>query len=487
MIRRSHLAPFLLVVGAAGCASILGDFDAPRVDDGGTGGDGGGVDATSDTSSSGGEGGPPDGATNDGPGPRDTGGTETTPPLGPLTCDTFAPATPFVVGKRNGQNPISYGDVTAFPAGPTTTRLVTSINGTPLSTIYSIDSSGAIPTVTSADIPGPGNVIATMRITGGFGVIVQTPVAPSGATVSLYKFLDASPVTPLPTPVKLATLSGITANQTHAAAVELGAGVYWLALTTVVTTPAIYGLYVGVATGGATANLTAVETSSKEDYQLPVAVHVGSTVYLYVNNKSGATGFWPLPDSGSAGGVVRKEVAGLALGALFFGGILDGVASGTAGKTNLAYLEEDANDAGNALGSLVYRAAPVDDTQLPTLGASMITFGRTYTDPAVAPFSSSARFFGDDFAIIAPGLLSGGGTTSWVNFLWLDAKGIVRGERSGAVQGLLAGVATNVERMTLAPGVRGATAATWNVAWTQFDPAAGNADTLYFDTLKCHN
>jgi hypothetical protein len=517
MGRHLHLLLALAWVGVGGCATILGDFSGggsgaageggsqDGADDGAadTAGDQGALRADASDASAGqdvvaGDGTAADSATRDaavdsaaqadaarGDASDGSSDSEGAAPLGTLTCDQWALATPFIVENRNGLSPSGYSNLTAFDASPTTTRVVGTLGGAAVFVVHSIDSSAATPVVTSISLAGSGTVVATTRVAGGFGVVVQTPTSATATNLSLYVFRDAAPVTPLPAPVPLATLQSTVPSALGAVVVELGAGIYYVALTSQDSSASLYALSTGIATGGAAANVTTVDTSGSNDFQVPAAVHAGATIYLFVSSHLGQSGLYALPDSGTTSGVSRTAVPGLGLGQVFFGGIVDGVPGSASGRTNLAYLEEDANDAA-ALGAIAYRAAPVDNAQLSTITASQIAYGKTYTDPAVGPFSPNARLFGDDFVAMAPGLTTSGNMTAWANFLWLDVNGVVRGERSGAVQGLLPGRGIYIRRMSLAPGPRSPTTAAWNVGWSEYDPDASNSDTLKFNTLQCH-
>ncbi|HEY6462765.1 MAG TPA: hypothetical protein VIY73_21495, partial [Polyangiaceae bacterium] len=201
--------------------------------------------------------------------------------------------------------------------------------------------------------------------------------------------------------------------------------------------------------------------------------------------------FYALPDTGTSKGP-RTSIQRTQTTAAVIEGFLDAVPGSAANTTNLGYLEVDANEAGTAVGGAFFSTAAVPQATLPGLTIADIAFGRTYTDIGSVPGLSNGGkgFYGDDFVAIGPGLDAQSNPTSWVNFLWLDMHGVVRGEQVG-VNGILTGLGARLSQdgvtIVASPGPRSAQQAAWNVAWIEQDrdDAGLFYDSVFYQELDC--
>lgn len=485
----------LLSTSIFACASLLGDFTTGESQDGGgddSGSDGNVGDHAAGGDSPGGDA-KADGALGDST-PDDSG--EGGIPLIPLKCVTWKLAQPALVQSLDafaGSSAGDFGSITPFPDGPTKTRVVAPrFGGITLFSVYEIDSSQSPAVVTSVDAPYVGmpnsaGVAAVKRLADGYGVVVSYIDAQGFVDVDLYPFRDATPISPLPTPVRLAQTQEINSS-VQASLLEVAPSKYFVALTTFGTVNNTYALQVGLS-AGTPANMLTIDSGAQNNFGGIVLAHVASNVFIYVIG-SGGPALYQVPDTGSSGGT-RQAIQRASSNLLITGLFTDAVTSAAPNTTNLGYMELDANDAGTGFGSFALQAAAVSNFTLPNLKISDISFGKTYTDLASVPGPlNPGQFFGDDFVAISPGLDPQSDPTSWVNFLWLDMHGVVRGDQSG-INGLLPGIGSNLSQngqaIAATPGPRSAQQAAWNVVWNQQvrDDAGLFSDSLYYNELDC--
>jgi hypothetical protein len=491
-----------LSTSAAACASLLGDFNSGTPggeEEGGT--EGGTVEGGPDASP---ESSRPDSyvpaeASNDSQS-LDTSLAETSAesgiPLVLLNCQTWKYPQPVLVQSLDGMAGSSAGDfdgVKPFPAGATTTRVVAGRYGANLFSVYEIDSSHSPPSVASVDVPyvGVANsayVVATPRLMGGFGVVISYTDSQGFVDVDLYPFRDGSPISPLPAPIRIYQTQEINTNM-HGTVLEVAPSKYFAVLSTFGTANSTYALQVGLVSG-APANMLTIDSSPQNNFGPPVAVHVGSSVFVFVFG-SGGPALYQVADTGTSGGSRQTVSRGAGAGTIITGQFTDSVPGSAPNTTNVGYMELDVNEAGTAFGVAPVLATAVDDSKLPTLALSDLSFGKSYTDLGSVPGPlNPGRFFGDDFVAIAPGLDSQSDPTSWVNFLWLDMHGVVRGDQSG-INGLLPGTGTiinqNAASIGATPGPRTAQQAAWNVVWAENDrdDAGLIYNSLFYNELDC--
>jgi hypothetical protein len=492
----------VLSASAAACTSLLGDFN--------TGGPGGAEEGGTEGGTA--EGGPdaaPESSGADSYAPieasvdsqsLDTSVAETSAesgiPLVLLKCQTWKYPQPVLVQSLDGMAGSSAGDflgVKPFPAGATTTRVVAGRYGATLFSVYEIDSSHSPPSVAAVDVPyvGMANsayVVGMPRLMGGFGVVIAYIDTQGFVDVDLYPFRDGSPISPVPAPVRLYQTQQINTSM-QAAVLEVAPSTYFTALSTFGTVNSMYALQVGLVSG-APANMLTIDSSSQNNFGPPVAVHVGSSVFLFVFG-SGGPALYQVADTGTSGGSRQIVSRGAGAGTIITGQFTDSVTGTAPNTTNVGYMELDVNEAGTAFGMAPVLATAVADSKLPTLSLADLSFGKAYTDLASVPGPlNPGRFFGDDFVAIAPGLDSQSNATSWVNFLWLDMHGVVRGDQSG-INGLLPGTGSiinqNAASMGATPGPRSAQQAAWNVVWAENDrdDAGMNYNSLFYNELDC--
>jgi hypothetical protein len=358
-------------------------------------------------------------------------------PLVLLNCQTWKYPQPVLVQSLDGMAGSSAGDflgVKPFPAGATTTRVFAGRYGANLFSVYEIDSSHSPPSVVSVDVPYVGTansayVVGTPRLMGGFGVVIAYTDTQGFVDVDLYPFRDSSPISPLPAPVRLYQTQEINTNM-QAAVLEVAPSKYFTALSTLGTVNSTYALQVGLVSG-APANMVTIDSSPQNNFGGLVITHAGTSVFAFVLG-SGGPALYQVADTGSSGGPRTAVARTPGAGTLITGQFTDSVAGSMPGTTNVGYMELDVNEAGTAFGVGLVQATAVADSKLPTLSIGDLSFGKSYTDLASVPGPlNPGRFFGDDFVAIAPGLDSQSNATSWVNFLWLDTHGVVRGDQSG--------------------------------------------------------
>jgi hypothetical protein len=485
---RFGLVLLSLGMGAAasfGCSSLLGDFTTSGLTDSGPPSDGSNGDVISDAA----EGGTSDNFVPEG---GDGGGVDAVDaeagPLQSLTCNTWKYPQPFMVANLAayvGTGAGYYQGVNVFSVDPNTVRVVASRSSVPaIFTVYSVDKTQSPPAVTSVDLPyngtpGLGQVWSVPRLPGGFGIVTST-TAGGLMTVSLYPFLDAQPITPLPQPIPIAQLPEGTTLQRNIELTQVGPSAYFVAIDAQDTTN---NLEIGVATGGQRANPFLVDSLS--GLFDPVLVHVGSSMFMFIGIQSAGGAFYQVPDTASAGGA-RQTIP--PLGAFVaFGAVLDAIPGSAPNTTNLAYEEFDFNDAGQ-FGSATFRASAVANATLPALKAADITFFKAYTDLGSFPATSNGiRFFGDDFVVFGPGQDGNGDPTLWVNFLWMNVNGVVRGDQEG-VNGLLSGHGPAITYITGSPsGAFAPQSGAWNVGWAEsLTTDAGGYAALFLNELDCN-
>ncbi|HEY8091441.1 MAG TPA: hypothetical protein VIF09_26435 [Polyangiaceae bacterium] len=507
-MRLRPLVPSLLLATVAlSCSSLLGDFSSGP---GGGSGEGGAGEGGGDDGGPGSDGRSPDGASTDSPA-GDSPGSESGAdaptdsgdgglPLVTLKCTGTKPPQPFLVKSLDGNAGSSSGDfswgVAAFPTGPTSTRLVAGRFGTDVFSVYELDTSTSPPTVKSLDVPVAASVASSSeviswvgRLQSGFGVAVSYKDTQGFVDLDLYVFRDSTSIATAPTPVRLYSTQNI-ASGVPSSILEVGPQEYFATAVVLNTTNSVNALLAGLSTGGAQANMATVDTSSGNAFGGLVSVQSGSNVYVYVVGSTGPA-FYALADTGTNNGP-RTSIARAGSGAAITESFVDAVPGSAPATTNLAYLELDANEAGTALAGAFFSAASVPQSKLSTLTIADIAFGRTYTDLGSVPGLSNGGmgFYGDDFVAIGPGLDTQSNPTSWVNFLWLDMHGVVRGEQVG-VNGILAGLGAKLSQngrtIVASPGPRSAQQAAWNVAWIEQDrdDAGLFYNALEYQELDC--
>jgi hypothetical protein len=502
---RSLLLLLVSCSGFVGCTSLLGDFSGNQ---GSPGDDSGAVDSAASDGTTGGDA-APEASPSDAPGqdsPSASGDSglpgDGGMPLVPLGCTTWKYPSGVDISDLASLASIGtaeslYNTLTTFSAGPTTPRAVVLRNGYKfLATIDSLDTTKSPPALTTVNIPnasgsGTSQALGVMRLTGGFGVVTGALNASTQWVMSLYPFLDTNPVSPLPAPIALGTLPGPDSIEGPRVGVaEVSPGNYFIAVFFSASTGNQNFFAIGIASGGTPAQLTVVDTSTSPTFTSPVLVHAGSSIYAYVPPLSGGAGaFYQEPDTAGPGGTGRTTIPGLATGSeLAFSQVVDGVLGSTSGTTNLGYQEVQATDGGAALAAYVFRASPVPNASLATLTAADIPSGISITDLASVPLASGSggTLFGDDFVVLGTGQDGSGNATGWVNFLWLDVHGVVRGNQTG-LNGLLPGVGPSLGTIGAAPGVRTAQQAAWHVLWTQQvrNDAGQGYGVLNYNELDC--
>jgi hypothetical protein len=493
------------LAGAAGCASVLGDFstgsspgegpgDGASPESGLPGTGAGAKDqsvpdtSVSDTgpSSDGSVDAGHDAATGDASG-GDVG------PLPTLSCNAWKTAQPARLADLHASsgNAAAYQGITAFAPDTHTVRIVAQRSGNPIVfSVYSVDTSTSPPVMTSVDLPlvgaGPTFVERVVRLDQGFGVIVANTNAMGYYDLTLYPFLDAKPVTPLPMPVPLVTFPETSSTYLRDFnVIQVGVGAYFFVMLGQSTG---FTLEMGLAVGGNQAAPAFVDSNPNlHQFDGLTMVHVGTHVFIYcAGYESQPIAFYEVPDTAGATGP-RTMVAN-ASGSVFTPIIADGVPgspASPANTTNLVLQQGEVNDAGQ-FSEYAFNVAPIANAALPTLAASAISFGVTYTDFASAPLGIGPRLFGDDMVSIGQGEDSDQNPTLWFNFLWLNASGVVRANRGG-VGALLADRASLITSISAAPGAITRTSGAWNIVWSEFDPQDGGAGygALYMNELDC--
>jgi hypothetical protein len=430
-------------------------------------------------------------------GAGDTGVVDAGIPLVLLKCQTWKYAQPVLVQNLDGLDGSSATDfavISPFPAGPTRTRVAAGRYAGTIFSVYDIDTSQSPPAIASVDAPSVGvassNYIAAIpRLVGGFGVAVSYQDSQGFVDVDLYPFRDSSPVAPLPTPVRLAQMEGVNSD-VRAAVLEVSPSTYFVALQTFVTATSTSTLQIGVAAGGTAATLAQLDSSAQQIFNNLVLAHVGSEVYVYVTSNIGVPAYYKVADTGTTLGP-RTPLSRPADAGLFLSGqVTDSVPGSAPSTTNVSYVEYDYSDAG--YGPFLVQAAPVPNAKLATLTTADISFAHSYSDLGSVPVSGldPGRLFGDDYVALSPGPFPACGATSWVNFLWLDVHGVVRGEQVG-VNGLLPGkgmiLPQNAMSIGATPGPRTAQQAAWNVVWSESDRDLGGNiyEALMYNELDC--
>jgi hypothetical protein len=497
------VAGLAVLVGAAGCASLLGDFsaggpqgegpiDGASAESGLPGAEAGIADQTAPDTSVGDTGPSSDGGGDAGleAATGEAGGGDAGP-LPTLSCNAWKTAQPVRLADLHAStgSAAAYQGITAFSPDAHTVRIVAQRSGNPIVfSVYSVDTSTSPPVVTPVDLPfvGPGavNVQRVVRLDQGFGVIVSTTNAMGYFDLSLYPFLDAKPVTPLPTPVPLVTFPETSSTYLRDInVIQVGAGAYFFAMLGQSTG---FTLEMGLAVGGNQAAPAFVDSSPNlNQFDGLTMVHVGTKVFIYCagNGSTQPATFYEVPDT--AGSTGPRTMIPNTSASVFTPIIADGVPGTPANTTNLVLQQGAVNDAGQ-FSEYTFNVAPIANAALPTLAASAISFGVTYTDFASAPLGTGPRLFGDDMVAIGQGEDSDQNPTLWFNFLWLNASGVVRANRGG-VGALLADRASLITNISAAPGLLTRTSGAWNIVWSEFDPQDGGAGygALYMNELDC--
>lgn len=510
MSLRAFIPSLVLATTAVACTALLGDFNqgsGGASAEGGPGGEGGaGGDATNDGHAS--EGGSSDatgGESSTAEGGADSpvdSVTDTGIPLVPLKCTSTKLAQPFVVNSLDGNAGTSLGDynwgVAAFSAGATTTRLVAGRQSPNVFSVYELDTSATPPTVKSLDVPvnanasAQGETIAWVgRLQAGFGVAVAYQDKQGFVDLDLYAFPTSGSIASAPSPVSLYRTQGIDSGIT-ASILEVAPQEYFVTAVVTNSTSLALALLAGLSTGGSQANMLTIDTSTGgNNFGDLVSVESGSQVYVYVLGQTGPA-FYSLANTGTSTGPRTSIARAPGPGPVILESFIDAVPGSAPNTTNLAHLEVDANEASTAVGGAFFATGAVPQSELPTLTIADIAFGRSYSDIGSVPGLSNGGmgFYGDDFVAIGPGLDTQSNPTSWVNFVWLDMHGVVRGEQvgvNGIFQGLGSKLSQDGRTIVASPGPRSAQQAAWNVAWIESD--RDDAGLIYneiaYDELDC--
>jgi hypothetical protein len=528
-VRARDLAGVLAVgaLASAGCASLLGDFEARDA------GDGGAIVLTPDAAiTEAGRG--PEAATPEG---APTGGGDAG---APLSCATWRYPEPIVLEALDAGNRRVTGTL-AIASGPgAQVRILAGKSTTGVAfSAYTVETSGSGDAMGPADGSDAGDetpvvarldapVVAGSEFAGwarGGGslapattVLAYAPAGEGGVlgAFSAYELPDSlAAAGPLPAPYTVfsetALIPEVDAIRVlpldppdgdASAAPSVFVAVTYPSTSATDANAAEYTLGVGVATagGGAPATLaplaTGTDLSALND---PRLFRAGDDVYVFGSSGASSAGLsvWAVGDDGGVPGPSTPHVvwAGMA-------GHIDGIAAnGSTGAADIA-LDQELGIGGyvttiNYFVSVVPYAdlaswtasgeGAADGAPAPALTA-VDNFTNVFTAPDGIPCGSV--WSSDNLMLLGPGLApaddadGGGAPVSGMNMIWFDAEGVVRGAQSGS-QALLLG-RYGFTNVAASPSFIGPASARWDVAWveTRTDDA-GAYDVVFYDELDC--
>jgi hypothetical protein len=473
MRRNLKVGSCLIVLGgAAGCVSVLGDFQTGETGvfpDGGhdaiAQGDGNvGSDAPLD-----------DGAT-------DALAEGAAPPV--LQCDGFKFPQPLVVQSFD-----------TFPAGQRTlsdrpgmisvsqdvVRILVRRQQSTGYTIYTVDKnnpngSGHL------DVSIGSNPVAFHRIAQGTGLLVTNFNPQLGEELDLYAIADTmAPTGPLPAAQQLAP-PGFTSTQGNfqAGFLELSAGNdYFFAFSAQDPTNQTYSLQVGRAKGAPAKPINVA--SSPNPFETLAMLHVSGKVYIFASGdptKGGAVAY-TVADDGSplSSGGPRALSESSAVPVLLFD-----ASNAPGGGSNFAFVELDT---ASSTALATFRVGNILDAHVDTFLPHALPQATIINDASLLPVDKgTARWLGDDFIAVGRGSPA---TFPGLNFLWINAQGQVRAQQLGAAAILSKRAGVNVATVSSAQKL-GLKYQSFNIAWTETtkDASGNDYDTLYLNELICH-